>query len=41
MVGVAKLSNKQIADVMNYIRNSWGNKGKIVKPEDVAKLRKK
>jgi nitrite reductase (NO-forming) len=41
MVGLEKLSNKQIADVMNYIRNSWGNKGKIVKPEDVAKLRKK
>ena len=41
MVGLGKLSNKQIADVMNYIRNSWGNKGKIVKPDDVAKLRKK
>jgi nitrite reductase (NO-forming) len=39
MVGLGKLSNKQIADVMNYIRNSWGNKGQIVKPVDVAKLR--
>lgn len=41
MVGLGKLSNKQIADVMNYIRNSWGNKGKIVTSKDIAKLRKK
>ncbi|ARV15682.1 c-type cytochrome [Polaribacter sp. SA4-12] len=41
MVGLGKLSNKQVADVMNYIRNSWGNKGEIVKPEDIARLRKK
>ncbi len=41
MVGLGKLSNKQIADVMNYIRNSWGNKGRIVKPKDIARLRKK
>ncbi len=29
------LDEKQIADVMNYIRNSWGNKGEMVKAEDV------
>jgi mono/diheme cytochrome c family protein len=29
------LNDKQLADVMNYIRNSWGNKGKIVTVEEV------
>lgn len=30
------LSNDEIADVLNYIRNSWGNTGEIVTPEKVA-----
>ncbi|MTI21301.1 cytochrome c [Fulvivirga sp. RKSG066] len=34
-------SNKETADVLNYIRNSWGNEGDIVKPDDVEKARKK
>lgn len=29
------LSEQQLADVMNYIRNSWGNTGKIVRVEEV------
>lgn len=29
------LNEKQLADVMNYIRNSWGNKGGLVTVEDV------
>jgi mono/diheme cytochrome c family protein len=29
------LSNEQVADVMNYIRNSWGNKGEMLSVEDV------
>lgn len=29
------LDNKQIADVLNYIRNSWGNKYSIVTPAQV------
>ena len=41
MVSLGNLSNKQIADVMNYIRNSWGNKGGIVNPKDIVRLRKK
>jgi mono/diheme cytochrome c family protein len=41
MVGLKKLSNKQVADVMNYVRNSWGNKGKIITIKDIALLRKK
>ncbi len=33
------LSNKEIADVLNYIRNTWGNEGEIVKPQEVSKVR--
>lgn len=33
------LSDNEVADVMNYILNSWGNKdGKIVTPAEVSKI---
>jgi mono/diheme cytochrome c family protein len=35
-----KLNDQQIADVATYIRNSWGNEGKPVDADDVAKLRR-
>jgi mono/diheme cytochrome c family protein len=34
------LSDQEVSDVLNYIRNSWGNKGGAVKPEEVAAERK-
>lgn len=35
------LSNDEVADVMNYITNSWGNKNdKIVTEEEVFKIKK-
>jgi mono/diheme cytochrome c family protein len=34
------LSDQQIADVANYIRNSWGNAAPIVTPAQVAKARR-
>ena len=35
------LSDEQIADVLNYVRNSWGNKvAGIIKPGQVKSLRK-
>ncbi len=34
------LDDKQVADVMNYIRNSWGNKYPIVTPAQVKAERK-
>ncbi|WP_406684736.1 cytochrome c [Seonamhaeicola sp. MEBiC1930] len=35
------LSNKEIADVMNYITNSWGNKNeKMVTEEEVSNIKK-
>ncbi|MBW8784536.1 MAG: cytochrome c [Novosphingobium sp.] len=35
-----KLSDRQIADVLTYARNSWGNRAAAVSAEDVAKLRR-
>jgi len=31
--------DKNLADVLNYIRNSWGNKAEVITPEQVAKVR--
>ena len=35
-----QLSDQQIADVVTFIRNGWGNQAPAVAPADVAKLRK-
>jgi mono/diheme cytochrome c family protein len=35
------LPDDQVSDVLNYVRNSWGNQGDAVKPEAIAPLRKK
>jgi len=34
------LDDKQIADVLNYVRNSWGNKYPVVTPAQVKAVRK-
>ncbi|WP_115717577.1 c-type cytochrome [Gallaecimonas mangrovi] len=34
-----KMDDKQIAGVLNYVRNTWGNGAVAIKAEDVAKLR--
>lgn len=34
-----ELSDQDVSDVLNYIRNSWGNKGKAVTPEEVSATR--
>ena len=34
-----RLSDQEVADVVSFIRGSWGNKGAPVKAADVAKLR--
>ncbi|MCL5129902.1 MULTISPECIES: cytochrome c [unclassified Algibacter] len=35
------LSDDEVADVMNYITNAWGNKNdKIITEDDVAKIKK-
>lgn len=35
------LDDAQIAKVISYIRNAWGNKAPTIKPEDVAAVRQK
>lgn len=35
-----KLTDEQTSDVLNFVRNSFGNKGGAIKPEEVKKLRK-
>ena len=35
-----ELTDEQVSDVLNYVRNSFGNKGPAVKPEEVKALRK-
>ena len=35
------LTDQQASDVLNYVRNSWGNKGDAVRPEEVAPQRKR
>jgi alcohol dehydrogenase (quinone), cytochrome c subunit len=36
-----QLSDKEVADVLNFVRQSWGNTGSPVKNEEVAALRAK
>src|SRR5215468_7958825 len=33
------LNDAEIADVLTYVRNTWGNAAPAIQPEDVAKLR--
>lgn len=34
------LTDEQVSDVLNYVRNSWGNKGAAVTPGEVKAQRK-
>jgi mono/diheme cytochrome c family protein len=40
MPGYAKMSDQDIADVVTYIRNAWGNAAPAVSAADVAKARR-
>ena len=40
MIGL-DLTDQDVSAVLNYVRNSWGNKGDAVRPEEVAPQRKK
>ncbi len=35
-----ELKDEEVSDVLNYVRNSFGNKGEAIKPEDVKAARK-
>ena len=34
------LKDDELAAVLTYVRNSWGNKASVITPQDVAKVRK-
>jgi len=34
------LSDKEVADVLNYIRNSWGNKAPLIQSSEIAAAKK-
>jgi nitrite reductase (NO-forming) len=34
------LTDQEVSDVLNYIRNSWGNEGEAVTQEEVSAARK-
>jgi mono/diheme cytochrome c family protein len=40
MIPFAQLSDQQIADVLTYVRNSWGNSGDPITPSEVGGVRK-
>jgi mono/diheme cytochrome c family protein len=33
------LKDEEVSDILNYVRNSFGNKGEAIKPEDVKAVR--
>ena len=39
MISLAYLSDEQIANVLTYVRNSWGNESDAVSVLEVAKIR--
>jgi nitrite reductase (NO-forming) len=40
MPGFETLTDREMSDVLNYVRNSWGNKGAALTPSEVKMLRK-
>jgi nitrite reductase (NO-forming) len=36
MPALTQLNDQQIADVLNFVRNNWGNKGKMITAKQVA-----
>ena len=40
MTGFDALTDAEVSDVLNYVRNSFGNKGPAVTPEEVKAARK-
>jgi nitrite reductase (NO-forming) len=39
-MAVFDLSDKEVADVLNFIRNSWGNKAPLIQASEVAAAKK-
>jgi nitrite reductase (NO-forming) len=41
MPPMSQLTDDEIANILTYVRNSWGNKGDAVSKEEVAAVRKR
>jgi nitrite reductase (NO-forming) len=39
MPPVVQLTDEQVANVLTYVRNSWGNTGEAVSPDEVRLVR--
>ncbi len=39
MPPMSNLNDDEIANILTYVRNSWGNQGDAISPEEVAKVR--
>ncbi|PZR94698.1 MAG: alcohol dehydrogenase [Stutzerimonas stutzeri] len=39
MPGFANLTNREVADVLNFIRNGWGNHGSEITEADISRMR--
>lgn len=39
MPGFASLTNREVADVLNFIRNGWGNHGSEISEADISRMR--
>ena len=40
MPGFDQLRNREVAEILNFIRNGWGNHGSAISESDVARMRK-
>ena len=36
---LASLTNREVADVLNFIRNGWGNHGSEISEADISRMR--
>ena len=40
MAALSQLTDREVADVLNFVSNSWGNKNPMIKVAQVKALRK-
>jgi nitrite reductase (NO-forming) len=40
MPPMSQLNDDEVANILTYVYNSWGNQGDAISPEEVAKIRK-
>jgi len=33
------MKDEQLADILTYVRNAWGNRGELVNPEQISRYK--